>query len=106
MIPLATTTVTVASQSEPEPGEGITTAVRASGVRAVISTPNGSELPAPGGGAERVDAILLADSIVGMAHTDKVTDDDGTVYEVVWVAQREGFGLEHTTAGLAVKAGH
>jgi hypothetical protein len=24
---------------------------------------------------------------------------------VAWVAQREGFGLEHTTAGLVAKSG-
>jgi hypothetical protein len=105
MIPISTTTVTVESQTEAEPGEGITTAPRVSGVRAVISTPSGSELPAPGGGAERIDALLLSDPIVGMAHTDKVTAD-GVVYEVAWVAQRDGFGLAHTTAGLVVKAGH
>lgn len=100
-VPIATTTVTVTSQAEPEPGEGITTAVRASAVRAVIAAPNGTEQAAPGGGAERIDAILDCDPIVGLAHTDVVTDDDtGLTYEVAWVADRRGLGLDHVRAGL------
>jgi hypothetical protein len=95
----------VSSQTEAEPGEGITLAAKASGVRAVISTPTGGEVPGPGGGAERIDAQLVADVIATLDHTDLVTDADGNEYEVAWVAQREGFGLEHTTAGLVAKSG-
>jgi hypothetical protein len=103
---LATTTISVYHQAEPEPGEGITATLYQSGVAAVIAAPSGSELPAPGGGAERVDAILLCNPVTALTHTDRVTDADGNAYEVAWVAQREGFGLEHTTAGLVTKAGH
>lgn len=104
-IPLATTTVTVHSVSEPEPGEGEVETVRAAGVRAVIAAPNGQERPGPGGGSSRVDAVLDADPIAGLAHTDRVTDAAGGTYEVVWVQQRQGLGLGHTVAGLVRKTG-
>lgn len=104
-IPLSTTTVTVTSQTEAEVGEGITTATRASGVRAVIAVPSGTEQDAPGGGAERIDAVLLADPITGLDHTDKVTDAEGHVYQVAWVTQRIGFGQDHTKAGLVALDG-
>lgn len=101
MIPLATTTVTVAACAELEPGAGITTSERAAGVAAVISEPSGRERNAPGGGAEAVDAVLLCNTISGLRHTDRVTDDDtGLVYEVAWVADRRGLGLGHSKAGL------
>lgn len=100
-IPLATTTVTVTSQAELEPGGGITTSTRATSVAAVISEPSGRERNAPGGGAEAVDAVLLCDTVTGLRHSDRVTDDDtGLVYEVVWVADRRGLGLSHSKAGL------
>lgn len=105
MIPLATTTVTVASQTEAEPGSGVTTATRASGVRAVISEPRGRERNAPGGGAEAIDAVLYCDSGSGIAHTDLVTDADGVAYEVAWVTDRDAFGLDHTKAGLVKVTG-
>lgn len=100
MIPLSTTTVTVTSVTEAEPGEGETTATRASDVRAVIGSPSGLEQAAPGGGSERVDAVLNADPISGLAHTDRVVDaQTEDTYEVRWVQQRPG-PLAHTRAGL------
>jgi hypothetical protein len=105
MIPIAITTVQIDSQSEPEPGEGITLATRATGVRAVISTPTGSEIPGPGGGAERIDAVLICDPVTSMTHTDKVYAPTGEEYEVAWVTQRQGLGLDHTAAGLVIKTG-
>lgn len=105
-IPLATTTVTVAAQAEPEPGAGITVTPRASGVRAVVAAPSGTEIAAPGGGGERIDAVLVCDTVTGLAHTDRVTDDGtGAVYEVAWVAERQGLGLGHHRAGLVKLAG-
>lgn len=105
MIPLATTTVTVTAQAEPEPGAGITTSTRASGVRAVIASPSGSEVAGPGGGSENVDAVLVADPVAGIAHTDRVTTAEGDAYEVVWVRQRLGLGLDHVRAGLVAITG-
>lgn len=100
-IPFATTTVTVTANAEPEPGEGATATTRASGVRAHISSPAGRELPAPGGGSERLDAVLDADPIDGMTHGDTVVDaTTGDSYRAAWVAERTGLGLDHTVAGL------
>lgn len=105
-IPLATTSVTVTAESEPEPGDGVVTSTRARRVRAVVGAPVGNEVAAPGGGAERVDAVLNADPIRGLAHTDRVTDHQtGDVYEVRWVTQRHGLGLDHTRAGLVRVSG-
>jgi hypothetical protein len=101
MIPVSTTTVTARRVSEPEPGEGQSVALLARGVRAVISTPTGTEQAAPGGGSEQIDAVLIADPIAGLAHTDRVVDDaDGSSYEVAWVTSRRGLGVDHTRAGL------
>jgi hypothetical protein len=103
MIPLATTTIAVFTQTEAEPGEGITFGTRAQGIRAVISTPTGSEIPGPGGGAERIDAVLICDTVEDMVHTDYIGDAEGNEYQVAWVTQRVGFGFEHTAAGLVAK---
>lgn len=105
MIPLATTTVTVTAQAESEPGAGITTSTRASGVRAVIAAPSGSEVAGPGGGSEKVDAVLVADTVSGITHRDRVTTAEGDAYEVVWVRDRIGLGLDHTRAGLVAVTG-
>ena len=105
MIPLATTTISITSQTEAEPGEGITTATRASSIRATIAAPTGAEQAAPGGGSETIDAVLLCDPGTGIAHTDRVTDAEGNAYEVVWVDTRVGLGLGHTKAGLVRRAG-
>lgn len=100
MIPLATTTVDVAAVTETEPGEGTTTTARASDVRAVIGAPAGREQPAPGAGAERIDAVLNTDPITGLRHGDTVVDTEtGDTYRVAWVQQRPGM-LAHTRAGL------
>ena len=61
MIPLATTTVDVTRESEPEPGEGITTTAVASDVRACVASPTGRDLQAAGGGSQVIDAVLDAD---------------------------------------------
>lgn len=101
-IPLATTTITVRAMTESEPGEGRTGEVVATGVRAVIGSPTGRETYAPGGGTSRVTDILNADPTPALAdNTCQIIDDTtGVVYEVEWVRQRGGFGLEHTKAGL------
>jgi hypothetical protein len=99
-IPLATTTVTASTATETEPGEGRTVAVLASGVRAVIAAPSGAEVAGPGGGSERLDAVLVADPIEDLTHKDLIVDAEGNEFEVRWVAQRVGFGINHTRAGL------
>lgn len=103
MIPLADTTVTVTRQTEAEPGEGITSTVRARHLRAVIASPTGSAKDAPGGGTEVIDAVLVCDPLSTLDRTDRVTDGT-TVYQVAWVTQRPGL-LAHTRAGLIKVSG-
>jgi hypothetical protein len=102
MIPVATTTITVRSATESEPGDGRTLTAVATGVRAVIGSPTGAEVYEPGGGTSTVTDVLNCDPCPELAdNTCQVVDDTtGAVYEVVWVAHRNGFGLDHTRAGL------
>lgn len=107
MIPVATTTVTVETTTEAEPGDGRTTATAATGVRAVIGSPSGAELAAPGGGTSTITHVLNADPTPELTdHTCRVIDEaTGDVYEVQWVRHRRGLGLDHTRAGLIEKRG-
>lgn len=99
-VPFSTTTVTVESVSEPEPGEGRTFSTVASKVRAHVSTPTGREALVPGGGRARTDAVLLCDPVT-LEHTDRVTDETtGEAWEVAWVQARNGLGLDHMKAGI------
>lgn len=99
-IPLATTTITVKrTPTDPDrdpydPPPAQTTV--ASGVRAHISTARGSEDLA-GSSREIVWFRIGCDPFpTGLRHTDEVEDDQtGEVYEVVWVKQRQGLGLDH-----------
>jgi len=105
VIPLATTTVLI---ERPEAGvdpydPATTYSIVASGVAAHISVPSGSEA-AIGGEQARIDAVLLADT-TDLTHRDRVTDDRGDTYEVAWVRQRVGLGLDHAKAGLRVFVG-
>lgn len=106
-LPLSTTTITVQSTVEAEPGEGRTTATVATGVRAVIGSPSGRERPAPGGGTSRITHTLDADPVPELADgTCLVVDEaDGRTFEVEWVTHRVGLGLDHTKAGLIEKVG-
>lgn len=100
MITLATTTVTHQAASEPEPGEGRTFTDTATGVPATIGSPSGADRLAPGGGSEVIDAVLNCDPI-DAGHRDRILDENtGEVWEVVWVQNRRGLGLDHTRAGL------
>lgn len=100
-VPLTTTTITItrpAVVGDPYDAAETTSTV-ASGVRAHISAPSGREAQR-GGEQQTVDKILDADP-VDLRHTDRVVDDGtGQTYEVAWVDQREGLGLDHTVAGL------
>lgn len=71
----------------------------ASGVRAVISSPSGRERNI-GGTAQAVEFAMSCDP-VDLQHTDTIVDErTGGRYQVVWVTQRVGFGMDHTRAGL------
>lgn len=100
MITLATTTVTVQTGSEDEPGEGITWTTGARHVRAHFSTPSGSELARPGGGMTTITATALLDPCT-VSHTDRLVDDQtGEVWQVEWCRTRRGLGLDHVEAGV------
>lgn len=100
MIAPTTTTITVRrpGTAEPHEGNGTPTTV-ASGVPAHIGAPSGSERR-DGASQESITDQLSAEP-VALLHTDIVVDDvTGATFEVVWVQQRIGLGLDHTVAGL------
>jgi hypothetical protein len=114
-IPISTTTISVLRGTEerlpyteqdpygegygdtPIPGQAWQ--IIASGVRAVIGTPSGSE-QAVGGQQVTITCSLISDP-VDCIHTDRVVDEsDSTVYEVVWTAARSEFGITRTIGDL------
>lgn len=99
-LPLATTTITIESPGPSEPYEPSTWLPFAAGIPAHIGDPSGSEL-LRGGSQERIDKRLGSEPIAGLTSDHRITDDvTGDRYEVVWVDQRVGLGLDHTVAGL------
>ena len=98
-IPLATTTIAVLDHVQAEPYEAETWPVVSSGTRAVIGAPTGREGRASGS-AETIDAVLNADP-VQVTHGQRVLDErTGESWDVVWVQDRRGLGLDHVRAGL------
>lgn len=101
MIPISTTTIDVlrpdTSADDYENDSGTT--VVHSGVRAQISSPRGRGREIDGE-IEVIDKKLECDP-VDIKHFDIVRDNVmGRLYSVVWIDQRNGLGLDHTTAGL------
>lgn len=106
-IPLTTTTVTIRRpEGGDDPYEADQARLVARARRAHIGSPRGSE-KIVGGSKEVVDAVLRLDPQPCLTHRDRITDDGtGECWEVVWVRQRQGLGLDHQAAGLrAVKGG-
>lgn len=105
MIPIATTTIAVLRVTADPTYDGFdsasaTPATVASGVRAVIGEPSGSETVQGNASQEDVTYRLDADP-VSLLDTDQVRDEvTGDTYDVVWARARGGFGLSHTVAGL------
>ena len=98
-LPVATTTVTVLTHAQADPYEAESWLPVSSGTRAVIGAPSGREGRASGS-AETVDAVLHADP-VELDHGQRVEDErTGDVWDVVWVQDRRGLGLDHVRAGL------
>jgi len=111
VIPISTTTITVwraAADSGEETrdpydsGQPADEAVYER-IRANIASPSGRERNT-GGSQEVVEFALDCDPI-GLLHTDRVEDAKGQQYQVVWIAARTGFGLDHTRAGLRLVEG-
>lgn len=104
MIPIATTTITVkrsAVDAAADPYDApAAPAVVATGVRAHISAPAGTETVA-GTAAQEVVRFRLDCDPVDVNNRDTVVDDvTGDVYEVVWARARHGLGLDHVEAEL------
>jgi hypothetical protein len=93
---LATTTITIETASEVEPGDGRTFSTLASSVPAQIGRPSGVEETVPGGGRQQLTADFSCDYVAGVDHLCRVTDEvSGEVWEVSWVKPRVGLGLDH-----------
>lgn len=106
-IPLATTTISVHRYNlddvdpyDPPP----TPTTVAVGVRAVISSPSGTEQVA--GGQQEIVTFRLDCDPVDLQHRDQIVDDTtGDVFDVVWARDRTGLGLDYTQADLRRVAG-
>lgn len=106
MLAPTTTTGTILRPPEGDPYETAAAPTEvATGIASHISTPTGSETDL-GGQLARIDAVLLAEPGIDLLHTDLWRDDGtGVVYRVGAVRRRQGLGLDHTVAGLAVFEG-
>jgi len=84
------------AQPEPE--------ITAFNIRAVISSPTGRERNA--GGVQEIVEFSLSCDPIELSHLDRVEDQTtGELYEVMWARRRNGFGLDHTRAGLKQVSG-
>ncbi len=100
-IPLSTTTINVyrpdASADDYENDSGVT--LVHSEIRAQLSSPKGRGREVEGQ-IEVIDKELECDPI-DLKHLDVIRDNvTGNWYSTVWVDQRVGLGLDHTTGGL------
>jgi hypothetical protein len=102
MLPIATTTIAVlrvpvtGDPLDPQPAP----AVVASGVRAHISTSNGSEVTSSGA-SQAVIYFRLACDPTDLTKDDQVRDErTGEVYEVEWARHRQELGMAHVQAGM------
>ena len=107
-IPIHTTTISVLrvpEDAERDPYDAQPEAeVIASGVRAHISTGGGSETVV--GGTQEVVTHRLSCDPTDIDHDDRIEDAEGQTYDVVWVSDRVGLGMDHTQAGLKRVSGH
>jgi hypothetical protein len=104
-IPVATHSITVrrrtaqASWGDPE-GEAV---ALATGVRAVIGSPEGSEVEGTEGTA---NLRLTCDEVDGLDHTCEVVDEaTDVVYDVVWAVRKPSWLGVHYEAGLQIVTG-
>ncbi len=100
-IPLSTTTIDIfrpdTSADDYESDRGVT--LMFPDVRAQLSSPKGRGRQVEGQ-IEVVDKELECDPI-DLKHTDIIRDNGtGDWYSIVWMDQRIGLGLDHTTGGL------
>lgn len=102
-----TTTATIERpDAAGDPYETASTAVVAAGVPAHVSAPSGADR-AVGGDLEVITATCYLPAGTDVAHYDRITDaGTAAVFDVVWVRERQGLGLDHVVAGVrAVQGG-
>jgi hypothetical protein len=116
MIPISGTTISVlrladnAAQSDSDGSgydEGITQtwSTVATGVRAVVGAPGGSERVV--GGEQMALTCHLTCDPTDITHDDRVVDaSDGELYEVVWCKSRSELGLTRVEGQLRVVKGN
>lgn len=98
-LPLATTTLTVRRPGPAEPYGGPAWVTVAAGVAGHISGPGGIETVA--GGSHTDETLAFSCDLTDIAHTDQVVDDaTGLTYDVVWVEECHGLGLDRMTGSL------
>lgn len=107
-IPLATTTITVlrvADDPTRDPYDEPPAAAEAyTGVRAHIGSATGREQVA--GGSQSITDLRLTCDPIDLRHTDQVRDDTTSeTFDVVWVKNRTGLGMDHTAALLQHQEG-
>lgn len=108
MIPLATTAITIvreqfdplADRAAPNPPSPATIAT---GIRAVISEPSGSNKLS--GGDRIVYTAKLTADLCDLQQNDTVVDSDGTEWRCLWARPKRGFGLDHLVASLRLVTG-
>jgi len=103
-LPIHTTLISVLRSDQDgtkDSTDTLTWSTIASGGRAHIVSPSGSET-VTAGQSSTVTARMSADP-TDLTHGDRIYDESTrSTYEVTWVAQRTGFGLEHTAADLVL----
>jgi hypothetical protein len=103
-LPIHTTLISVLRSDQDgtkDSTDTLTWSTIASGVRAHIGSPGGSET-VTAGSSSTVTTRLSCDP-TDLQHGDRVYDESlGLTYEVSWTAQRRGYGLEHTAADLVI----
>lgn len=103
MIPIATTTITVKRVPADDTRDGYDTppaaVTIATGVAASIGAPSGSQNITTGD--RTVVTFKLTCDPTDLQADDSVVDDTtGEEYRCIWARQRQGLGLDHTTAAL------
>jgi hypothetical protein len=100
-LPIATSTYTLLSMSDPDQdsGDPITYVEVATGVPGVSMFYSGTESVALGH-RERVDVRIAIETSLSPEFFDKITDElTGDTWDIAWARQRIGLGLDHWLLG-------
>jgi hypothetical protein len=101
-----TVTIELATSDTGDKWEAPTYAAPVTGVDCIISNTDPQEVQTTQGNSQIVDTILHLERTVDINRGARVTDEDnGEVYQVVFVHDRTGLGLDRRRAGLIRKDG-